>query len=88
MIFALPFGWENNLGGFHSQWVFLILTSVTGLILLHNAVAFTARWRDATLLFCVSYFRMAGGALTVTAASALCLAQFAIGRRSGGQTSR
>jgi len=44
-----------------------------------------ARWWSATLLLCASYFCMAGGALTVAAASALCVVQFAVGRRSGAK---
>ena len=83
VIFALPLTDENILGGFQSQWYFLVLASLSGLIVLHGASAFTTRWWLATLLLCLSYFCMAGGTLTMAAASTLCLIQLATGRRSG-----
>lgn len=83
VIFSLPSAWENILNGLHSMWFFLILASLVGLIILHGAGAFTARWWIATLLLCTSYFCMAGGALTLVAASVLCVVQLAAGRRSG-----
>jgi hypothetical protein len=82
VIFGLPLAWENILAGFHSAWYFLILFSLTGLFVLHNATAFSSRWWTALLLLCLSYLSMAGGALTMSAAAALCLAQIIAGRRS------
>jgi hypothetical protein len=83
VIFSLPFGWENTLAGFNSQWYFLLLFSIAGLVIIIDAAAFTPRWWLAALLLIVSYFCMAGGALTVAAAFAVCVVQFVVGRRSG-----
>jgi hypothetical protein len=81
--FSLPFGWENTLAGFSSQWYFLLLFSIAGLVTIIDAAALTLRWWLATLLLIASYFCMAGGVLTVAAAFAVCVVQFAVGRRSG-----
>ena len=79
----LPFGWENMLAGFQPQWYFLLLFSIGGLVIIVDAKAFTPRWWLATLFLVLSYFSMAGGALTMAAAFAISAVQFAVGRRSG-----
>jgi hypothetical protein len=83
VIFSLPFGWENTLAGFNSQWYFLLLFSFAGLVVIIDAIAFTPRWWLAAMLLIFSYFSMAGGALTVAAAFAVGAVQFVVGRRSG-----
>lgn len=83
MIFSLPFGWENTLAGFNSQWYFMLLFSIAGLVVVTDAAAFTPRWWLAALLLILSYFSMAGGALTIAAAFAIGVVQFIVGRRSG-----
>jgi hypothetical protein len=83
VIFALPLSWENTLAGFNSQWYFLLLFTVSGLVLIIDAAAFAPRWWLAVLLLILSYFCMAGGALTVVAAFAVGVVQFVVGRRSG-----
>ena len=47
VIFSLPFGWDNTLSGFNSQWYFLLLFSLAGLVVIIDAVAFTPAggWR-------------------------------------------
>ena len=79
----LPFGWENTLAGLQQQWYFLLLFSIGGVVIIVDAKAFTPRWWLATLFLVLSYFSMAGGALTMAAAFAISAAQFAVGRRSG-----
>ena len=83
VIFSLPFSWENTLAGFHSAWHFLLLFSISGLVVISDAEAFTPRWWLAALLLILSYFSIAGGALTVAAAFAISMVQFVAGRRSG-----
>ena len=82
-IFLLPFGWENTLAGFQSEWYFLLLFSIAGLAIVVDAKAFTPRWWLATLFLVLSFFSMAGGVLTMAAALAIGAVQFAVGRRSG-----
>lgn len=82
-IFSLPFGWGNTLAGFNSQWYFLLLFSIAGLVVIIDAAAFTPRWWLAALLLILSFFSMAAGALSMTAAFAVGVVQFIAGRRSG-----
>src|SRR6476646_8896215 len=56
VMFALPFAWENTLQGFNSQWYFLLLISLAGLLVVTRAAAFTARWWLGTLLLSLSLF--------------------------------
>ena len=42
VMFALPYGWENTLEGFNSQWYFLLLASLGGLMAIVPAAAFGA----------------------------------------------
>jgi hypothetical protein len=83
VIFSLPFSWENTLAGFHSAWHFLLLFSISGLVVISDAEALTPRWWLAVLLLILSYFSIAGGALTMAAAFAVGMVQFVVGRRSG-----
>ena len=40
VMFALPFAWENTLQGFNSQWYFLLLISLAGLLVCHSCRCF------------------------------------------------
>ena len=82
-VFAFPFGWENTLSGFHSQWYFMLLFSIGGLAAIVDAAAFTVRWWLAMLLMVASYFSMSGGLLSAAAAFAVCLMQVVVLRRTG-----
>ena len=81
--FALPFGWENTLNSIHSCWYFMLLFSISGLVAIVGAAAFTARWWLATLLIIASYFSMSGGLISAAAAFAVCLVQVVVRRRTG-----
>jgi hypothetical protein len=83
VIYALPFGWESTLAGFHSQWYFMLLFSIAGLLAIVHAAAFTPRWWLALLLGLLGYFSMAPGMLAVVAGFSTCAVQFVVGRRSG-----
>jgi hypothetical protein len=83
VLYALPFGWESTLAGFHSQWYFMLLFSLAGMLAIIKAAAFTLNWWLATLLLVTSYFSMAAGALTTAAAFAFCALQFFVGHRFG-----
>jgi len=83
LFFAVPFGWDNTLGGFQVQFYYLILLSVLSLHLSCHAPAWTVRWGLGTLLAVIGYFAMASGALILPAAIALASVQVAVGRRMG-----
>jgi hypothetical protein len=82
-LFALPFGWESTLAGFHSAWYFVLLFGIAGVLLICEARAFSIRWWVALLLAVLSFFSMASGALTTAVAFAIGVTQFAVDRRSG-----
>jgi hypothetical protein len=80
---AVPFGWENVLTGFQSQFYFLLLLGAASLLLLTRARAFEPRWWFGTGLGVAGYFTGASGATTLAAAAALSLLQMAVGARHG-----
>ena len=84
LLWAVPFGWDNTLGGFQLQFYGLILLSVLSLHLT-CAAAWSVRWLLGTLLAVLAYFSMASGALILPAAIGLAAVQIALGRRAGGR---
>ena len=82
LFFAVPFGWDNTLGGFQLQFYYLILLSVLSLHLV-CAPAWSPCWVVGTVLAVLAYFAMASGALILPAAIGLVALQIAVGRRSG-----
>jgi hypothetical protein len=85
VVAALPFGWENTLGGFQLQFYLLILLALASLFLLYDARAWSARWCVGVLAGVMSYFAMASGAVTLAAAAALTLVHLIAGRRAGAR---
>jgi hypothetical protein len=83
LLFAVPFGWQNVIFGFHSQYYFLILFGALSLWCLAGSAAFTPRWWAGTLLAAASYFAVALGALVLPAFMVLAVMQFAVGQRAG-----
>jgi hypothetical protein len=83
VVAALPFGWENTLGGFQLQFYLLILLALSSLFVLYDARAWSPRWFVGVLIGVMSYFAMASGALTLAAAAALTLVQLIAARRTG-----
>ena len=68
LLFAVPFGYENTLAGFQSQFYFLLLFSVVflwAIIQFHTA---PKRWFPVLVFSAVlSFFSFASGALTIAA---------------------
>jgi hypothetical protein len=83
VVAALPFGWENTLGGFQLQFYLLILLALSSLFVLYDARAWSPRWCAGVLIGILSYFGMASGAMTPAAAAGLTLVHLIIGRRAG-----
>jgi hypothetical protein len=82
LLFALPFGWENTLSGFQSQFYFLLLFSLACLFCGADARAFSLRWWGTIALGVGAYFTMASGALTLVPVILVQAAQ-AVLRRGG-----
>jgi hypothetical protein len=82
-LFALPFGWENTLSGFHSPFYFLSLFSLGCFHYGVDAPAFSVRWWGAMVLGVGAYFAMAAGAVTLVPLIAVHALQTIIRRRTG-----
>lgn len=83
LLFSLPLGWGTSLEGFNSQWYFMLLFGLAGLVAVTNARAFALRWWVALLLLIAGYFSMAGGTAAAAAAFSICALQMICARRSG-----
>lgn len=60
---ASPMSWQNLLGGFHSQQVFLLGLSLAALLWLLDAPAWTARWWVGSAFAGLAVFSMGSGFL-------------------------
>jgi hypothetical protein len=80
VLFAPPFGWENTLAAFQSQFSLLALVSIPALALLTATPALSWRWWAGVLLAAASLLTMASGILVFAAAIGLVLARAAASR--------
>ena len=83
LVLSVPFGWENLLWGFQSQFYILILLGFLSLYFLCESAAWSPRWWIGTILAICAYFSIASGALTLPAFISIAIVQFATGQRSG-----
>lgn len=67
-IFALPFGWENTLSGFQSQFYFVIFFGFLGIWWLTTEHTWSWRWLLGLFAAVLAYFSLASGALVLAAA--------------------
>ncbi len=79
VVFALPFGWENTLAGFQSQFYVLVALSLGATGLLATRLAGSGPWWAGVCLAVASLFAMASGFLA--AAAVLCIAVLAVARK-------
>ena len=70
LLFSLPFGWENSIAGFQSQFYFLAAFSLTSIWLLTHSAAWSRGWWGGVILGFLSLFTMASG---VMAPMAVCI---------------
>lgn len=82
-LIAIPFGWENTLSGFQSQFYFLLLFSIASLWFLYRSAAWRLGWWCGMLCAIAAYFSMGSGAHTVAAGIVIALTQMLSGRRRG-----
>ena len=68
---ALPFGWENSLAGFQSQFYFLLVFSMLTLWLLGLSPPLSARWWCGVATAIMALFTVASGFLAAAAVFAL-----------------
>lgn len=85
VVWALPFGWENTLGGFQSQNYFLIFFSLWAIWGLTPGEAGSRRWLGGLLGLTLASLSMASGFLAAAAALGLIGARVALERRRPGR---
>ena len=81
LLLTLPFGWENTLAGFQSQFYFFLLFGFSSLWLLIRARPLSALWWLGFLALIAAYFSIASGFLAGLAAAACHLFRMAWKRR-------
>jgi len=82
LVLALPFGWENSLAGFQSQFYFLVLFSLLTLWLLGLHPPGSAPWWCGAATALMALFTVASGFLAAAAVFALVLLR--LGRQREG----
>jgi hypothetical protein len=82
---CVPFGWENILVGFQTQFYLVILLSFASLALLYASPAWSTRWWLGTGLAVASFCSMASGALTLPVVICLYLLQLLRSQRAGAR---
>ncbi|CAM3037312.1 hypothetical protein [Rariglobus hedericola] len=60
-IFALPFGWENTLWGFQSQFYLVVLWGLIGIGCCWRNPTLSRGWWVGVIVFCLGPISMAGG---------------------------
>jgi hypothetical protein len=69
VLFSIPFGWENTLAGFQSQFYFLLLFSFIFLWAMSAYKTYSAKWWIGAIAGGLCLLTLASGALTVLAGS-------------------
>ena len=85
LLFSLPFGWENTLGGFQVQFYFLLLFSGGHIFLTLESDRFTWRWAGGQLAAVLALISMASGFFSAIAVVAAMLQQWRHTRRLTAQ---
>ncbi|MVS97925.1 hypothetical protein [Devosia marina] len=81
LAFALPFGWENTLAGFQSQFYFVFGFSFFAIALMAGQRAFSRLWWLGFLSLLLASVSMSSGVLAIAALIATGLLQLAAGVR-------
>ncbi|NIJ40702.1 hypothetical protein FHS78_000978 [Parvibaculum indicum] len=79
---TIPFGWENTLSGFQSQFYFLFGFSILALWLSASAPAFGRNWLGGLVAGIAAYFSLSSGAMVFAALAAIHGFQLVAGPRS------
>ncbi|MEZ0217861.1 MAG: hypothetical protein ACAH89_12055 [Rariglobus sp.] len=68
VVLSIPFGWENILWGFQSQFYFVLFWGLLGIICCWQNPTLSARWWLGVFFFSLGLISMAGGLLAPAAA--------------------
>ena len=81
LAFSLPFGWENTLAGFQSQFYFVFGFSFLAIMLTVSEKAFSLRWCLGFLALLVASVSMSSGVLAIFAIICVCALQMLLDER-------
>jgi hypothetical protein len=84
VLFSIPFGWENTLAGFQSQFYFLLLFSFIFLWAMSAYKTYSAKWWVGAVSGGLCLFTLASGALTVLAGSLILITRRIIAKDKEG----
>jgi hypothetical protein len=80
VLFCIPFGWENTLAGFQSQFYFLLLFSFVFLWAMSAYQTGSGLWWLGVLCGVLSWLSLASGATTLLAGAAILLIRRYLGK--------
>lgn len=81
LLFSIPFGWENTLAGFQSQFYFLLILSFLALMIFSKYEALSLPWWLGVAACAGAYFSLASGVFAALAAVLICALQIIMGAR-------
>ena len=73
VLFTLPFGWENTLAGFQSQFYFVLLFGILSLWIVAFSRPFKISWFGGILFGILAYLSLASGVFVFAATSVMGL---------------
>ena len=76
VLFSIPYGWENTLAGFQSQFYFVLLFSFTALWLLLSQEPLGIGWWLGVLSAVLAYLSLASGVFVLGSASVVSIIVF------------
>lgn len=82
LLFSVPFGWENTLAGFQSQFYFVLIFSIGALFLLIDKKSFSWWWWVGIFFGFLAFFSLASGLFSLAAGAIILGMQF-LPRRLG-----
>jgi len=81
-VFCLPYGWENTLAGFQSQFYFVLLFSLGAIWLVITASPFSTRWWKGVSLAVGAFLSFASGVFAPASLAGVGAIQYFTGTRT------
>jgi hypothetical protein len=80
-LFIVPYAWENTLGGFQSQFYFVLIFSIATVWYSLSDEPFTKRWWIGILCAVLAFFSLASGVFAIGAAAVVSIVFYVLGLR-------
>jgi hypothetical protein len=81
IIFSIPYGWENTLAGFQSQFYFVLLFSMLCIWLIIDNEPLSIYWWLGFICGVLAFLSFASGIIAVAAAASICILQWMLNAR-------